>query len=248
MIKCVIIEDEKQTRKLLRALLEDYCDGVEVLAEAADVQEGVEVIKKYNPELVFLDIEMPRESGFSLFKYFDKINFEVIFTTAYGQYAVKAIKLAALDYLMKPVNLEELMEALERFKDHREKSKNLQPHHEVMSNALKNIENQKIALPCSEGFIFVEINHIIRCQSEKSYTLIVLKNKEEFWTSKNLGEYDNLLKDYGFKRVHRSHLINPNQIKKFIRGKTPILEMSDGTKIPISASKKDNLLKEILGS
>ena len=248
MIKCVIIEDEKQTRKLLRALLEDYCNGVEVLAEAADVQEGVEIIKKYQPELVFLDIEMPRESGFSLFKYFDKINFEVIFTTAYGQYAVKAIKLAALDYLMKPVNLEELMEALERFREQRKKLKNLHPHHEVMSNALKNTDNQKIALPCSEGFIFVEINQIIRCQSEKSYTLIVLKNKEEFWTSKNLGEYDTLLSDYGFRRVHRSHLINPNHIKKFIRGKTPVLEMEDGTKIPVSATKRDDLLKEILGS
>jgi len=244
-IRSVIIEDEKQTRKLLRALLEEYCDGVEVLAEAANVQEGVQIIKEHQPDLVFLDIEMPRESGFSLFKYFDEINFEVVFTTAYGQYAVKAIKLAALDYLMKPINLEELMETLERFRQKQEPTNHVS-HHQIMENALQNGGTQKIALPASDGYLFVDIDDIVRCQSEKSYTLIVLKDKEEVWTSRNLGEYDTILSGYGFKRVHRSHLINPKAIKRFIRGKNPILLMDDDCKIPIANSKKDDLLKDIL--
>ena len=120
-ITCVIIEDEVDTRKLLKSLLEDYCENVQVLGEAGNVQEGVAMIKKHQPQLVFLDIAMPKESGFSLYKYFDEINFEVIFTTAFSQYAIKALKLAALDYLMKPINLEELMESLERFRNQTQK-------------------------------------------------------------------------------------------------------------------------------
>ncbi|MCP4438046.1 MAG: response regulator transcription factor [Aureispira sp.] len=244
LIQCIIIEDEKQTRKLLRSLLEDFCEGVEVLAEAANVKEGVEAIKKHKPELVFLDIEMPKESGFSLYKYFDQVDFEVIFTTAYSQYAVKAIKLAALDYLIKPINLEELMETLERFKSKREQSLDYSPNYQLMENALQNTGDQKIALPCSDGYIFVKLDDIIRCQSDKSYTLFILKNKEEVWTSQNLGEYTNMLSGYGFKRVHRSHLINPKFIKRFIRGKAPILVMEDNTQITIAASKKEELLKD----
>jgi two-component system LytT family response regulator len=246
-IRCIIIEDEKQTRILLRALLEEYCEDVLVLAEAANVQEGVAAIKEHEPDLVFLDIEMPRESGFSLFKYFDTIDFDVVFTTAYGQYAVKAIKLAALDYLIKPISLEELMETLDRFRQKGKSLKDKNKHYPLLESSLQNKERQKIALPCSDGFVFVEINDIVRCQAEKSYTLIIMKDGSEILPSRNLGEYESILDDYGFIRVHRSHLINKNYIKRFIRGKISTLLMEDGTNIPISNSKKDQLLDFVLG-
>ena len=117
MINCIIIEDEEQTRVFLRSLLTDYCDGIRVVGEASNVKDGVQLIKKYKRPLVFLDIEMPQENGFMIYKYFDKIHFEVIFTTAYSQYALQAIKMAALDYIIKPVALDELKLALDRFKN-----------------------------------------------------------------------------------------------------------------------------------
>lgn len=241
IITCIIIEDEVDTRKLLKSLLEDYCEKVQVLAEAGNVQEGVALIKKHQPQLVFLDIAMPKESGFSLYKYFDEVNFEVIFTTAFSQYAIQALKLAALDYLMKPINLEELMESLDRFRNQTRTLATKENYSLVEKNA-QTPNHQKIALACSDGYIFVPIDNIIRCQSEKSYTLFIIKDQEPIWTSRNLGEYTSILQDYGFKRVHRSHMINPTYVKKFIRGKSPILIMDDDTQITISASKRDGLL------
>lgn len=243
-IRCIIVEDEKQTRNFLRSLLEEYCDNIEVVAEAVDVEEAVEAIQKHDPDLVFLDIEMPRENGFMLYKYFDKIDFEVIFTTAYSQYAIKAIKLAALDYLIKPISLEELKEALGRFREKQKEPKDYTHNHQLIETSLKSNIPQKIALPCTDGYIFAKVEEIIRCQSDRSYTLFVLENKQQVWTSRNLGEYDNILSDYGFARVHRSHLINPKFIKKFVRKKTSVIIMEDDCEIIISATKRDELLKK----
>ncbi|MCP4438041.1 MAG: response regulator transcription factor [Aureispira sp.] len=244
LIQCVIVEDEKQTRNFLRSLLEGYCEDIEVVAEAADVEEAVVAIKKHQPDLVFLDIEMPRENGFNLYKYFDSIDFEVIFTTAYSQYAIKAIKLAALDYLIKPIALEELKEALGRFRDKQKEPKDYSSNHKLIETTLKSNIPQKIALPCADGYIFAKVDEIVRCQSDRSYTLFVLENKEQVWTSRNLGEYDNILSEYGFARVHRSHLINPKFIKKFVRKKTSVLIMEDDCEIIISATKRDELLRK----
>ncbi|BDS09933.1 LytR/AlgR family response regulator transcription factor [Aureispira anguillae] len=246
IIRCVIVEDEKRTRNVLKTLLEKYCEGVEVVAEAENIQEAVAVIKEHQPGLVFLDIEMPRESGFSLFKYFQEIDFEVVFTTAYDQYAVKAIKLAALDYLVKPINLEELMETLERFRTKIKKVDNSAKQHQLLEDSLHNKGKQKIALSCIDGLMFIEVTDIVRCQSDKSYTVIVLASGQEIWTSKNLGEYESILDEANFFRVHRSHIINTNYVTKLTRGKTPILLMKDGSKIPVSLAKKEKLLKILL--
>ncbi|WP_052597424.1 LytTR family DNA-binding domain-containing protein [Aureispira sp. CCB-QB1] len=243
VITCVIVEDEVNTRKLLKSMLEDYCDGVKVLAEAGNVQEGVEMIKKHQPQLVFLDIAMPKESGFSLYKYFDEINFKVIFTTAFSQYAIQALKLAALDYLMKPINLEELMESLDRFRNQVHPLPTTKENYSLVDKNAQTPNHQKIALACSDGYIFVPIDNIIRCQSDKSYTLFIIKDQEPIWTSRNLGEYTTILEEYNFKRVHRSHIINPKYVKKFIRGKSPILIMDDDTQITISSAKRDSLLE-----
>ncbi|MCH2044752.1 MAG: response regulator [Saprospiraceae bacterium] len=243
-IRAILIEDEPQTRKLLRSLLLDFCEGVEVVAEAANVKEGVAAINQHKPDLVFLDIEMPRESGFKLYTYFDKIDFEIVFTTAYNKYAIRAIKLAALDYLMKPIDIDELMETLNRFREKQKTEQSSSLQHEIIENNLQNKEKEKIALPCSDGYIFVDIHDIIRCQSNKSYTLFVLADEREIWISKNLGNYAPLLEQYGFKRVHRSHLINPKFVQRFVRGKHPVLVMKDGAKITIAPNKRDSLMND----
>jgi len=247
-IRCIIVEDEVQNQKLLQALLEDYCEGVKVLALAANVQEGVEAIRQHQPDLVFLDIEMPRENGFQLYQYFDKITFEVIFTTAYAQYAIQAIKQAAIDYLVKPINLDELQEALERFREKKHKKVDKKKNHEVIQQIINgnNKQDQKIALACSDGYVFVNINNIIRCEANKSYTLFVIDGQNDILTSKNLASYEKLLQEYGFKRIHRSHMINPNFIQRFVRAKRPTVIMEDGKEISISANKKSDLLDDFL--
>lgn len=245
MVDCIIIEDEEQTRVFLRSLLNDYCDGVRVVGEASNVKDGVQLIKQYEHPLVFLDIEMPQENGFMIYKYFDKIHFEVIFTTAYSQYALQAIKMAALDYIIKPVALDELKSALDRYREKVQQFDQNQAQFKLLESAINKNPDQKMALATSDGYIFVRIKDIIRCQSNKSYTLFVLNDGQEIWTSKNLGEYESVLSQFGFKRVHRSHIINPDYIKRFIRSKSPEIIMNDGTSIAVSSAKKDNLLDDI---
>lgn len=246
-ITCIIVDDETQNRKLLRTLLEEYCTGVEVLAEAADVKQAVTAINEFKPEVVFLDVEMPGESGFALYKYFDKIDFEIIFVTAYSQYAIRAVKLAALDYIVKPISLEELMEALERFREKRAQKIDSSENHRLVEQAINNPSApSKIGLSCSNGYVFVEVEDIIRCEADKSYTVFVMKDKSKIITSKNLASYEPVLCSLGFKRAHRSHLINPTYIKRFVRGKNPILVMEDDTEIMISANRKDDVLKDFL--
>lgn len=246
-ITCVIVDDETQNRRLLRTLLQEYCDDVEVLEEAADVQGAVKAIRQFKPDLVFLDIEMPGGNGFELYKYFEEIDFEIIFTTAYLHYAVKAIKLAALDYLVKPINLEELNETLERFRTKKAEEISSEPNHQLLQNVIQNPNApSKIGLACSNGYVFVNVDDIVRCEADKSYTTFVMKDGTSVVTSKNLASYESVLCNLGFKRVHRSHLINPNYIKRFIRAKTPSLVMSDDTEILISAGRKEDILKDFL--
>ncbi len=239
-ISCVIIEDEEKASRLLKSMIEEFCEGLVVKAIAGDVAEGVDAIKKHNPDIVFLDIEMPRASGFTLFDHFDMINFEVIFTTAYGQYAIKAIKLAALDYLMKPIHLQELLDATERFRERKKQEAKKQKNRylNLKSNINSLPDDKKIAIPTSQGYLFFKIEDIIRCQSEKGYTMIVLKDKKEIWSSKGLSEYDNILADFDFIRVHRSHLINPRYIVQFNKGKTPIVVLSDGSNISVTSNRE----------
>ncbi|MCP4437423.1 MAG: response regulator transcription factor [Aureispira sp.] len=248
-IRAVIIDDEDNPRELLESLLSKFCEGVEVVAVAANVQQGVAAIQKHQPNMVFLDVEMPKESGFNLYKYFDKIDFSVVFTTAYSQYAIKAIKLAALDYLMKPIDLDELQVALDRYRTQQSEKTVSIGRHQVAHNNMQNGTKQRIALPCTDGYLFVNMEDIVRCQSDKSYTLFVINrpNKmEEMWVSKNLGEYTELLEEVGFKRIHRSHLINPSFVEKLIRGRSPQVVMKDGVTINVSTGRKDDILNELL--
>lgn len=243
MIRALIIDDEQDSRLTLSALLTRFCKNVEVVGEAGTVKEAVKLIKSLEPDLVFLDIEMPQENGFQLFKYFKNISFEVIFTTAYDEYAVKAFRYCALDYLLKPINLEELRESLLRVNKQR-----IEPEfNRLRLQTLEyNLDNnfQKIALPILNGLIFVDVDDIIRLEADNNYTL-VFTTKGKHLISKSLREYEMILNNTGFFRVNRSNLINLKYIKRYIKNKNPLIELNDGTQLKLPISKKQEFLNHV---
>jgi two-component system LytT family response regulator len=245
MINAVIVDDEKNCRDTLSSLLEKNCPQINNIAQCKSVNEGINCIRRLKPELVFLDVEMPDGTGFNLLDQIGEINFEVIFTTAYEQYAVKAFKFSALDYLMKPVNSKELVDAISRFENLKNKSDSNVQLQLLLAN-LKTIKGgfHKIAIPTTEGLILLDINNTLRLESDGNYTnFITLKTKHI--VSKSLKEYEELLTDNNFLRIHQSHLINLNWVKKYVRGEGGYVVMNDGTSVPVSARKKQEVLEKL---
>ena len=241
MLKAVIVDDEESSRITLRNMLTDFCENVNVVGEADSVSEAIKQINTHHPDVVFLDIEMPEQNGFKLFDYYLNPTFEVIFTTAYNQYAVKAFRLSALDYLLKPIDLEQLRDALKKLKekkDHNESIRKVSILKENLNNVLK-----KLALPTADGFIFIEIGSIIRCEASGNYTLFHFKNGEKVLVSKTLKIYDDLLSEFNFFRINRSNLINLNMIEKYGRQKNATITMTDGSILSISDSRKRRFLQ-----
>lgn len=245
MINAVIVDDEKNCRDTLSSLLEKNCPQINNIAQCKSVSEGTDCIKRLKPDLIFLDVEMPDGTGFNLLDQIGEINFEVIFTTAYEQYAVKAFKFSALDYLMKPVNSEQLVNAVSRFENRKNKSDSNVQLQLLLSN-LKNIKGgiHKMAIPTLEGLILLDVNEILRLESDGNYTHFIT-SKTKHIVSKSLKEYEELLSDNNFLRIHQSHLINLNCAKKYIRGEGGFVVMNDGTSIPVSARKKHEVLEKL---
>ena len=239
-LKVIIVEDEENSRVALFNMLTMFCDNIEVVEQVDSVPTAVQAIQIHQPDLVFLDIEMPGQNGFKLFDYFPKPNFEVIFTTAYDQYAVKAFRLAAADYLLKPVDLEELRAAIKKVIE----KKDYKVVQDKITALKENLNNffQKLALPTNEGFIFVEIRNIIRCEASGNYTHFFLKNKERIIVSKTLKVFAQILNDFNFFRISRSHLINLNYVKKYGRQKNPTITMEDGSILSLSENRKNEFL------
>jgi two-component system LytT family response regulator len=245
-IRAIIIEDEPQARQMLTTLLEDYCQDVHILGEATNVKDGVAAIKKLLPDLVFLDIEMPGEKGLELFKYFEKLDFEVIFTTAYDQYAIEALRLSALDYLLKPIDLKELRKALAAFKEKKNQAQLNQALRYQFAAEQNQSQSKRIVLPSGEGYVFIGVDTIMYCQAEKSYTVFVVADGKRYWVSKTIKEYTDLLEGMGFLRVHRSSLINPIFVSKLIKTRPSSVIMNDGTVIPVSKNRRDGLVEELM--
>jgi len=243
MLRAIIIEDEEKSREGLRNLLEKFCEGVEVVALAGDVAHGVAAILKHNPQLVFLDIEMPGENGFELFTYFDKPDFDVIFTTAYDQFAVQAFRLSAVDYLLKPIDLEELRAAIDKAQDRQAQQSS---HLDVLQHNLKPDQPHKVALPTGEGFQFVLTDDILRCEADGNYTQFFLTNGNKMLVSKTLKEFDQLFAERAFFRAHRSHLINLRYVSKYTRAKAPIITMEDGSQITLAPTKRESFLAQMM--
>ena len=246
MIHALIIDDEPKSRNILKGYVSDYCEQVNIIGEASSAYEGSQKIAQLNPDLVFLDIQMPGGSGFDLLSTLDEISFEVIFTTAFDQYAVKAFKFSAVDYLLKPINILELQSAVKRVIHRKETSKGQQQLTHLKDNLQTGLFN-KIALPTLEGLFFVEVQQILRCESDGAYTKVFLLEEKKFMVSRNLKEFEALLTPHSFFRVHHSHLINLNYIVRYQKGKGGMVELEDGTWVNVSVRKKDKFLEVLSG-
>lgn len=238
MIKAVIIDDKISSIELLKWLIGQHCPEIDQVHSATSVAEALPLILEVQPDIVFLDIQMPKQSGFDLLSQIGKWNFEVIFTTAYNKYAIQAIRFSALDYLLKPVDAQELIKAIERFKVKRIYAP---AGEELYRNFLQNITNRdkKLALPGVTDITFVALENIVRLQAERNYTRFFFDNGKEFFTAKTLKEYEGLLPSEIFIRVHRTHLVNKNFISRYNR--EGILHLTDGSSVEVSRRKKDQL-------
>lgn len=246
-IRAIIIEDEKSNRENLAKILAEYCRQVEIVALCSSAVEGRKAITEHLPDLVFLDIEMPGGSGFSLLESIDTINFEVIFVTAFDHYGIKAVKFCALDYLLKPIDILELIRAVGKVENRlTEKSENLRMK-TLLANRQSETKNPKIALPLSDKIEFIEISSINRCEGEGNYTHIYLKTGENILASKTLKEFDELLTDHNFLRVHQSHLINLNEVKSYVKTDGGYIKMKDGSSVSISRQRREMVMETLKG-
>ena len=245
LIKAVLIDDEQHNLENLRQLLHQYCPIVDIVAMAQHADEGKAAILLHRPDLVFLDIQMPLKSGFELLQELPQQNFEVIFVTAYDQYAIQAVRFAAVDYLLKPVNIEELQAAVTRAETRsHQKKQNLQ-----LENLLQVLQQRKeehrIALVTQKETRFVYTSHILRCESSNNYSRFFLTGGEKLTVSRPIYEFDELLKSYGFIRCHQSHLVNRKYIKSLVNKDGYYLVLEDGTEVPVSRNKKEQVLQAL---
>jgi two-component system, LytTR family, response regulator len=241
-MQALIIDDEKRGREMFENLVKTHCPSIEVVASVGSFAEARQALNAYSPDLVFLDIELSEGTGFDLLDSVD-IDFHVIFTTAYETYAIKAIKFSAIDYLLKPVDPKELVKAVEKTEsvliqqNFKKQYENLHYNTEHQEKKLK-----RLAIPLQDGLLFVEIQDILRCVAEGAYTYFHLKNGAKHLVSKNLKEYEELLGDSDFCRVHHSHLINLNEVKKYVKGEGGYVIMTDDVVVDVSKRKKETLL------
>jgi len=244
MIKAVLVDDEVHCLDTLSILMKEYCPEIEILELCSSAKNALLSIDKLQPELVFLDIEMPVMNGFELLEQFKEIKFSVIFTTSYDQYAIKAIRFSALDYLLKPIDPKELMLAVRKAATLKNP-----PTSEQLRMLMEQLHHRgngftKIAVPTAEGFEMIPAEHVIRCEADDNYTHLFLKNKNKITACRTLKEMEEQLSDFNyFVRVHHSYLVNLNEVTKYIRGEGGYLIMSDGSTVNVSRSRKDALLK-----
>lgn len=246
MIRSVIIDDEPHAAQVLKILLEKHCPEITVEAIFHAAKEAEKMVPAINPQLVFLDIEMPHMNGFELLEKLAPVNFQIIFTTSYDQYAIKAIRFSALDYLLKPVDPQELKAAVKKSVGLLSSS-TLPGQLDVLREKLRQPAAlvNRIALPTMEGLEMVPVDTILYCTANSNYTSLVLKDKQKLVVSRTLKEIEEMLEDYPFLRVHHSCLVNLHEIKKYIRGEGGTLLMSDGVEVAVSRSRKDILLKKL---
>jgi len=250
-LSTILIDDEINSRQALRNLLTQLCPDVHIAGEAKSADAGIQLINTLKPQLVFLDIQMPGKTGFDLLASLDKIDFDVVFTTAFHEYAVKAFRFSAIDYLLKPIDPDDLVAAVNKA------VKKQTPASAGQVDLLKQLwqqlsadkkaknENQKLALPTQEGIHLAEVKDIVRCESLGSYTKFYLSSGEKLVTSRLIKDYEEILTEYGFFRVHQSYIINIQHIKKYVKGDGGQVWMSDGEEIEVARRRKDDFLAAI---
>ena len=245
MIRTIIVEDEPKNLKILQKLITEYCPEIDLIGSAPNVDSAYELIMKENPDLLVLDIELIFGNAFDLLDKLKPLRFEVIFVTAYGDYALKALKYSALDYLLKPINIEELKQAVQKAVERN----NLKDINDKLNNLLYNLHKPqekltRLAIPTADGLVFIPFNDIIQLQASGGYTF-VFTDKNKIVASKNIKEYEEMLPESIFCRVHHSHIINLNAVKNYQKGRGGYVVMTDGTRIEVATRRKDYLLQKL---
>lgn len=241
MVKAIIIEDENKARQLLRVLLQEHCPQVDVVDDCADLAAGVRAIKKYQPELVFLDIELPGINGLKILDFFndDEINFSIIFVTAYNEYALQAFKLSAVDYILKPINTDVLIEAIARFENNNHRKLK---QFEALRQNLSNSEEKKIVIPNIDAMHYVSPSEIMYVKGEGAYSTFYLENGEKYMLSRNLKYVEEMLANHSFlKRCQKSYIVNIKQIKSFSKQDYQVT-LSNGMLVPISVDRVEEIM------
>lgn len=242
-IKAVIIDDIKDARDNIKLDIESYTPEVEVIGEAEGVVTGAKAIKELKPDVVFLDIQMQDGTGFDLLDIVDSSAFKVIFTTASDEYAIRAFRMSAIDYLLKPIDPDELVESVKKVKEMEKLSKD---SYEILQEGIKNHKQlTRLALNTLEKIHIIEIEDIVRCESSVNYTSFYLKDKTRHMVTKTLKEYDELLSPLGFIRVHQTHLVNAKLVKEFVKTDGGYLIMKDGSNVPVSTRKKQAVVEAL---
>ncbi|NRF40927.1 LytTR family DNA-binding domain-containing protein [Pedobacter foliorum] len=246
-LKCILVDDEVKSRINLRQLLAAYCPSVEVVGEAGSATEALKLISAQKPDLLFLDIEMGEVSGFDMLKLLNgHQSFEVIFVTAFDKYGIQAAKACAIDYLLKPINILELSNAVETATKQISPKKENERLQELIANIDRADDEQRIAVPLTDKIEFVAISKIIRLEAEGNYTHIYMDGDKKYLVCKTLKEFHELLERYNFLRTHQSHLINFRKISAYVKTEGGYIAMEDGSQIPISRQKREDVLKKIL--
>lgn len=245
MLRTVIIDDEAKAREGIKQMIDLYGNGeVEIVGNGKDVKSGVQAINKHSPDLVLLDIKMPDGTGFDVLNQFGKIDFDVIFITAFEEYAIKAFKFSALDYILKPIDPEELQKTLEKLiNDKEKKDLNLQFQNLMEAFQQGPSEDKKLVLRTNNSIHLVEARKIVRVQSDRNYTKFYRIDEEPVTVSQSMIRFEPLLEEYDFIRVHQSHIINLRRVKKYMKDEYLCI-MEDDSQVPVSWRKKDTLLKK----
>lgn len=243
--KAIIIDDEINAIEVLQHLIKRYCPQIEIVATTCDSEQGEELIRKHVPQLLFLDIEMPKQNGFQLLEKVDDLDFNVVFTTAYDQYALRAFRFSALDYIMKPIGVNELIAVVERL----DRSSKLQATQLNMlkENLLMRTEMpERIALPHLKGYIFQDVSKIIYCEANNTYTRFYIEGRAPMLISKPLGELEEILTIGYFFRIHRQYLVNVKKIVELLRTEGGAVIMDNGDKLPIARNRKQELIDALV--
>lgn len=242
MITAVIIDDEKNAQEVLAWQLKQYCPQVELMGCTDNVKDGIKLINDTNPQLLFLDIEMPVQNGFDLLEAFDEPGFDIIFTTAYNQYAIKAFKFSAFDYLLKPIDADDLKAAIDRYASKGPTS--IKEQLKVLSTQMNQKHLNRIAIPSADGLMMLKPEQIVRCESSSNYTTVFLADKHKIVVAKTLKELEDVLTGFGFYRIHHSHLVNLSHVQNFVRNDGGYVTTTDGAHITVARNRRNGFMDQ----
>lgn len=241
-MKAVIIDDEKRTRELIAKMIESFNLGIETFPVGENVESGLQAIEKIQPDFVFLDIQMPDGTGFDLLRKIKHKNFEVIFITAHEEFAIQAIKFSALDYILKPVDSEELKSCIERAIEARHQKKE-DSQFEALNQNIQSNQKRRLVLKTQESVHVVDLDKIIRCEADRNYTSFFLSEGKKILVSRTLKDYETLLTGHNFLRVQQSHLVNLDFVDRYDKGNGGSVVMKDGSEVPLSPAKREIFFK-----